>query len=570
MGRYSRRAAWNEESLKLPYSAVFRRLRGSFSFGARFSPILVVMKTAARKCIFFSLILGFFAVSASGGEAWYRSLDIDAYENLVGRYPVDSDEAESINAYRFLFDDAGRVKSVEYRKTGRALADPRFGVHRIEITYEESFIHRRFTDDRGVPMPDDSGVWAQRLSLDDSGHVIGVFHYDRFGNVIPNRDGVSHRLWELDKFGRRSVERYFAASGARIADGRGVSELHYRWDEAHRLVGLGYFDPEGAPVEAVGEGVHAYRWRRGAYGDALREERFDRFGAPVLAADGSAAVEWDREPRGLAMVERRLGLRNEALADVEGAAVYRYAYDDAGNLVGQTHFDDKDRPTADIAGVVTYSWIHHEQGNELEQLNLDGEGKLTEDEAGMASYRWEYDTRGLMVSSQSFGIDDNPKPDMWGISRYRYVYDESRNLVEASSFADWEILTADASGVAVYRWTYDERGNRITERNYNSDFNPAENSQGIAEYHWVYDIDDRKIEQRQYGLFGQLRADPDGVAVYAWNYDGFGRVSERRHFGIDERPVDDVSGAALARWTYDGEGRPITVARLDRRALTGR
>ena len=332
------------------------------------------MKTAARKCIVLSLILGFFAVSLFGGEAWYRSLDIDAYENLVGRYRVDPGEAESINAYHFLFDEAQRVKSVEYRKTGRALADPRFGVHRIEITYAKDYIHQRFTDERGVPMPDDRGVWAQRLSLDDSKRVIGVFHYDRFGNVIPDRDGVSHRLWDLDKFGRRSVERYFAASGARIADSRGVSELHYRWDRADRLVELRYFNPEGDPVEAVGEGAHGYRWQRDDYGDTVREERFDRFGNPVLAADGSAAVEWDREARGLAMVERRLGLRGEALADVEGVAVYRYAYDDAGNLVGQTHFDAAGSPTADIAGVVTYSWIHHAQGNELEQLNLKWKG----------------------------------------------------------------------------------------------------------------------------------------------------------------------------------------------------
>jgi hypothetical protein len=158
------------------------------------------------------------AISAGASEAWYRRIDVDAYERVVGIHKIESAEASMTNAYRFSYDAVGRLVEVEYHRSGRSLADPVYGVPRIEISYESGYVHRKFTDSRGAPVTDDRGVWSQRIRLDESGRAIGVFHYDRFGNIIADRDGVALQLWDLDKSGRRWKMRFFDASGARIEE----------------------------------------------------------------------------------------------------------------------------------------------------------------------------------------------------------------------------------------------------------------------------------------------------------------------------------------------------------------
>ena len=138
-------------------------------------------------------------VSTTASEAWYRRIDIDAYERLVGIHKIDSAEASVTNSYRFSYDAAGRLVEVEYHRSGRSIADPVYGVPRIEISYETGYVHRKFTDSRGTPVTDDRGVWSKRIRLDESGRAIGVFHYDRFGNIIADSEGVALRLWDLDK-----------------------------------------------------------------------------------------------------------------------------------------------------------------------------------------------------------------------------------------------------------------------------------------------------------------------------------------------------------------------------------
>ncbi|MDF1567384.1 MAG: hypothetical protein P1P77_05145, partial [Spirochaetaceae bacterium] len=279
------------------------------------------------------------SLSVYAAESWYRKIDIDAYERLVGLSPMTPAEAAVSNAYRFSYDAAGRLVEVVYRRSGRSLSDPRFGVPRIEISYESvGYIHRRYTDERGVPVADERGVWSRRVRLDESGHAVGVFHYDRFGNIIADKDGVALRLWESDKAGRKSRERFFDVSGARISDTRSVSEVRYQWTPNDDMAGMRYYDLDSRPVSAMGEGVHGYEWAYDESGLPSKELRFDDSGKPVVAADGSAAVEWTRDTRGLPMEERRLGSDGSLLADADGVAIYRRNYDEAGNLVRESHF----------------------------------------------------------------------------------------------------------------------------------------------------------------------------------------------------------------------------------------
>ncbi|OQX29996.1 MAG: hypothetical protein B0D92_00750 [Spirochaeta sp. LUC14_002_19_P3] len=507
------------------------------------------------------------AAVLSAGDLWYRALDIDAYENMVGRYQLTPAEANEVNAYRFTYNEDGRLTRIVYQNSGRALPVPRYGVQRIEFVYEEGYIHRWFTDDTGKPVANEDGVWGHRVPQDSYGHALGVIHYDAYGNIIPNKYGIAQRLWLVDKAGRKYLERYFDSAGARIMDNRGVGELHYTWNSANQLISMAFFDVNGKRTSSSDAGVHLYHWQWNENGDSIREERYDTRGKLTLATDGSAIVEWERNKKGLITLERRLGLDDLARKDAKGVAFYRFYHDAAGNLVAQIHYDAYGKPIQDIAGVVTYRWVHFKQSRDLEQLNLDADGNLVEDDRGMASYRWTYDNRGLVVSSISFGTDNSPKKDQWGIARYQYVYNDARQLIEASSFQDLETLAMDNSGVAIYRWDYDSLGNRSAERHYGTENTKVEDKRGIAEYRWVYDNESRRIEQRQFGLYNQLRADPEGVAIYTWNYDGYGRALEQQHYGVDERPVDNAAGTALTRWSYDKQGRLLTFANFDRRTM---
>ena len=505
-------------------------------------------------------------------DAWYRIQGVRRANIFNGdSFPGEPlDEVEQDGIYEFRYDEHNRLQNIRYHRTGPQKMDPFFGVAQVEISYERGYVLWEYMDSQSRPMANNRGVWADRIQVDDLRRRVGVFHYDRLGNLSPDIDGVALRLWELDERGRRSVERLFDASGTRIQNKNGVSEVRYKWSVNDDMSAMRFFGIEGTPVRDSMNNVHGYIWERNEFSEAFRENRIDIDEHLVEALDGSAAIEWSRDSRGRIVEERRLGIDGNPKMNVEGVALYRRAYDKAGNLRQQRHFDAEFRPVKDIFGVSTYKWIYYPQGREMEQINLDEENKLTLDDSGMASYRWQYNDRGQLINSISFGLDDLPRKDTWGVARYQYAYDDTDNLVEACSYRDWELLAEDQSGVAVYRWEYNTHGQKTVERHYNTRNELVEDRQGIAEYHWTYNAEGLKTEQRQYGIYGQLRADMSGVAIYAWNYDGFGNPVERFHYGIDENLVDDVSGAAMARWTYDREGQPLAMARFSRKMLPAR
>ena len=227
------------------------------------------MRINLRHKTLLGTILLFFlaAVFLNASEAWYRRIEIDAFERIAGQGRIEPSDAAVTNSYQFRYDAAGRLVELEYHRSGRSLADPVYGVPRIEISYEPGYVHWRFTDSRGNPISNEQGIWSKRIRLDDSGRAVGGFNYDRFGNLIADRFGVALRLWDLDKFGRRWNERFFDASGARIEDVRGVSEIHYRWDDADRLISRRYYSMESEAVTASDLGVHGYLFARDENGE---------------------------------------------------------------------------------------------------------------------------------------------------------------------------------------------------------------------------------------------------------------------------------------------------------------
>ncbi|RLW70075.1 MAG: hypothetical protein B6D68_01295, partial [spirochete symbiont of Stewartia floridana] len=244
-------------------------------------------------------------IELGAAEAWFRRLDIDAYENIIGLSRVSASEAAEINAYLFIYDSAGRLNRVEYRCTGHALPDPSFGVQRIEIFYEGRSIYRKYTDGTGKPMADESGIWGTRVILDRHGRNIGVVFYDEYENIVPDMKGIAQRLWTLDKSGRKSLERFFDSFGARVVDNRGVAAIQYQWNSSDKLIERRYLSLEGSPVLARDEGVYKYRWIRDERGYPVREDRFGIQGEPIIAADGSAVIEWVRDENGRVTKEFR-------------------------------------------------------------------------------------------------------------------------------------------------------------------------------------------------------------------------------------------------------------------------
>jgi len=95
----------------------------------------VMAKTLASFTISMAILL-FSVPTGSAGEThqYYRHIELDGSYNLVGRYPVDKKDANSVNCYRFTYDEDGRLIKVEYTKGGRLAIDPYFEVAQIILS----------------------------------------------------------------------------------------------------------------------------------------------------------------------------------------------------------------------------------------------------------------------------------------------------------------------------------------------------------------------------------------------------------------------------------------------------
>jgi hypothetical protein len=343
-----------------------------------------------------ALVIGIMAVSCTGkakqkpmhsGVEYYRNLLFSEtpYDIEKGTYPITPEEAKNVNSYKFTYDDAGRLLSVEYcRDTVLLGYSSMGGAAKITYDYKDNMQVKHFFDKNNQPI-ESGGVFAAEYMLDADGNRASLMYLGKDGSMIENRNNIHSYSWSMLPDGKLRELRYNLNGEETVMNpfcpfyelrftynsmGYPVKMENYRADTLYNCtaencgdIGVSYFkftpDQSGdidtfAVYNVIGQMSNLY------WGWSKRVTRYNEFGYPVE----TTYFDQDNEYVGGKLVP-----------------VTKYSYDDHGALTETRSFDkDGNLINNPSNGIAVTEYKYDSMGHRTETINYDKDHEIVKPE----------------------------------------------------------------------------------------------------------------------------------------------------------------------------------------------
>ncbi len=155
-----------------------------------------------------SLVIGLAVVSCTGNKsqkdqkqevAYFRSLQFSEtpYDTEKGTHPLTADEAKTVNSYKFTYDDAGRVVSVEFVRNDVLLGYSSMqGAAKITYEYTGNKQLKRYFNNKNERI-ESGGVYLAEYTLDDNGLRTGLMFLGKDSSMVENRNKIHSWKWSV-------------------------------------------------------------------------------------------------------------------------------------------------------------------------------------------------------------------------------------------------------------------------------------------------------------------------------------------------------------------------------------
>ena len=348
---------------------------------------------------------------------YYFNLDLDPRYQIVGVGEMSKEDAEQADCYRFIYNESGKLKQVQYQRAGTPVSDPIFGVARINFDYEPQVERRGYYDSHGLLTTNVDGIAAEELKLNPAGFPIEVANLDAAGNRTRDGQGVIRYVRTLDAQNRLVTGRRIGLLGNAITDNSGYFETRSLYDDLGHRVERGNYDDSGKLLNDD-DGVALVRTSYTIYPDTtqITESYFD---ATELAVEdkstGAHEVQRVNDRRGFLLSEAYFDITGTPCYDLQGGIhERRYTYDDRGNVVSEAFFDVDEKPADRRGPLFGYARVAYKYDNknrviEKAYLGDDGAPAIVPD-SGAAIVRQEYDDQGNIVHQMFFDGQGRPTP----------------------------------------------------------------------------------------------------------------------------------------------------------------
>jgi hypothetical protein len=349
---------------------------------------------------------------------YFFTIDLDPRYQIVGAGALTEMEAAGANCYHFMYDNAGKLKEIEYRRAGVSMPDPVFGVADIHFEYLPGIERRWYRDAQDQPVKTSlDGIAGEELTLNPAGYPTDVANLDESGTRIRDANGVIHYLRTLDSLNRVVTARRIGLLGTAITDNGGFFETRTVYDDQNHPMERDNYDSSGNLLDN-NDGVAVTRTTTTIYPDSTQtiESYFDASGLAVEdKSTGAHQIERSIDQRGFLLSESYFDVTGAPSLDNQaGIHERRYQYDDRGNLVSESFFGidgkPKDQKTPDFARVA-YKYDDKDRIIEKAYFGDDGTPQILLG-FGAAIVRQEYDAQGTLVRRQFFDGQGHPSPHL--------------------------------------------------------------------------------------------------------------------------------------------------------------
>lgn len=312
------------------------------------------------------------------GVEYYRLLQFSEtpYDIEKGIHSLTADQAKTVNAYKFTYNDKGQLLSVEYVRNNVPLDYSSMGAAKIEYTYNGSNIQtKRYYNSKNEQI-ENQGVYAAEYSLNNDGVRVGMMYYDKDGKMIENRNKVHSWTWSILPDGMVKENRY-NLKGEEVVMNPFCPfyELRFTYNEKGYVTRMANYMADtlyNCTAENCGDiGVSYFTFTPNEKGDVEKFEVFNVTGQMsnlywgwskrISKFDENGYVtettfyDQDNEVVGGKMVPTT---RNKY--DEHGALVETGSYDKDGNLINNPE-----------NGIAITQYRYDDSGNRVETLNFD-------------------------------------------------------------------------------------------------------------------------------------------------------------------------------------------------------
>jgi hypothetical protein len=322
---------------------------------------------------------------AKSGVEYFRYLQFSEtpYDIEKGTHKITPEEAKNINSYKFTYDDAGRLASVEYVRGDVLLGYGGMGnASKVTYTYDGNMQVKHFFDYKNQPV-ESQGVFAYQYSLDENGERRGLMFLDKDGNMIENRNKIHSYTWSKLPDGMIKENRYNLQGKEVIMNefcpfyelrfsyndkGYTTRMANYQGDSLYNCtaencgdIGVSYFSFE--PNEngdlqtftvhnVVGQLSNLYwGWAKrinkvDTYGNVLETAVFDQ-DDEYLGGKNVPVTQYEYDDHGAVVKIKNMDKDRKLLNDPKtGVAITEYKYNEAGQRADTLTYDKDNKPVA--------------------------------------------------------------------------------------------------------------------------------------------------------------------------------------------------------------------------------
>ncbi|HEX2977303.1 MAG TPA: hypothetical protein VHO68_15310 [Bacteroidales bacterium] len=181
-------------------------------------------------------------------------------EHGIGKLPEQ--EAKPLKSYKFVWDDAGKLLSVEYTKNDTLIFSPLLDAAKIKYAYDGQMQIKFFFDSGEQPIEIDS-IFAYQYSSNSSGERAGMMFLDKNGVMVNNSKGIHAWVWSRLDDGTIKETR-FSLEGQEI-----LPEARLVYNEKGELKEIRNVDKEGNLVNNPETGAATTKYSYDEMGNCI-------------------------------------------------------------------------------------------------------------------------------------------------------------------------------------------------------------------------------------------------------------------------------------------------------------
>lgn len=315
------------------------------------------------------------------GVEYYRNLQFSEtpYDTEKGTHSLNAEESKTINSYKFTYDEAGKLLSVEYGRNNVLLDNSALrGAAKISYEYTDNKQVKHFFDKNNVQI-ESGGVFAHEYSLDEKGNRIGLMFLGKDGSMVENMNKIHYYKWSILPDGLVRELRYNLAGEEVVMNPFcPFYELRFTYNDKGYCTRMANYKADtlyNCTAENCGDiGVSYFAFAPNESGDVERFEVFNVTGQMSNLYWGWSKRITKFDNNGYE-TETEVYNQDNELVGGNQIPISANVYDEHGAVVKETNMDKNRMVINDPGnGVAVTEYRYDELGNRTETLKFDKDG----------------------------------------------------------------------------------------------------------------------------------------------------------------------------------------------------